>query len=69
MERLPVRLYCCPGCDYRTEKRWLLAAHLNRMHGLTKRNAKIVAENNEYLLAPNPRYIRSDEYPVEIDSD
>jgi hypothetical protein len=57
VERLPSRIYVCPECDYRTEYRWVLKNHLQRVHGLGKRQAKYEAQENEYLA--NPVYLRA----------
>ena len=57
-ERVPVRLYCCSLCEYRTPHRWALARHLRLAHKYTKRNAKLVASESEYWLSPH--YVRRD---------
>ncbi|MBN2455429.1 MAG: hypothetical protein JXB29_02655 [Sedimentisphaerales bacterium] len=52
MKNLPIRLFICPICRYRSEQRWLLARHLRDVHGLKKRDSMSVAAANEYLANP-----------------
>ena len=51
-ERVPQRIYRCPDCGYVTEYRWVLTRHLYNVHSYYKRDAEIMAVENEYILNP-----------------
>ena len=51
-EPMPGRIFLCPGCKSRFEKRWLLSRHLKGVHGLGKKKADDLAWNSEYWLSP-----------------
>jgi len=68
MKSLPARLFICPGCGYSNPYRWVLAQHLERVHGVRKRAAREIAAANEYLANP-VTYRRVDEDEFAEDDD
>ena len=56
-KEFPARIYLCGSCGYYTKHRWVLANHIERVHGYRKGMATAEAKRSEYLL--NPVHMRN----------